>query len=157
MLHRGLKLLLFSLTECFFMSSRREMMPILSLIFSALFILFGTVIIQVFRYENMKYYILKLKIYFLDSRSANYNCTCLLMIFIYFFIFLLFRLCLINLKAFSNYDLLVCLLCVLVSQVRANLVNPRNNPRDKLRRTHPADLVPPGNLVHKIFGQVFSV
>lgn len=32
-----------------FLSSRREMMPILSLIFSALFILFGTVIIQAFR------------------------------------------------------------------------------------------------------------
>lgn len=35
-----------------FLSSRREMMPILSLIFSALFILFGTVIIQAFRWER---------------------------------------------------------------------------------------------------------
>lgn len=34
----------------FFPTSRREMMPILSLIFSALFILFGTVIIQAFRW-----------------------------------------------------------------------------------------------------------
>lgn len=30
-------------------ASRREMMPLLSLIFSALFILFGTVIVQAFR------------------------------------------------------------------------------------------------------------
>lgn len=36
-----------------FFSSRREMMPILSLIFSALFILFGTVIIQAFRSEGL--------------------------------------------------------------------------------------------------------
>lgn len=36
-------------TLTYFLSSRREMMPILSLIFSALFILFGTVIIQAFR------------------------------------------------------------------------------------------------------------
>lgn len=32
---------------------RREMMPLLSLIFSALFILFGTVVIQAFRSENL--------------------------------------------------------------------------------------------------------
>lgn len=32
---------------------RREMMPLLSLIFSALFILFGTVIIQAFRYDTV--------------------------------------------------------------------------------------------------------
>lgn len=36
-----------------FLCSRREMMPILSLIFSALFILFGTVIIQAFRWEKL--------------------------------------------------------------------------------------------------------
>lgn len=35
--------------NCVFLCSRREMMPILSLIFSALLILFGTVIIQAFR------------------------------------------------------------------------------------------------------------
>lgn len=32
---------------------RREMMPLLSLIFSALFILFGTVVIQAFRWVSV--------------------------------------------------------------------------------------------------------
>lgn len=31
---------------------RREMMPLLSLIFSALFILFGTVVVQAFRFQE---------------------------------------------------------------------------------------------------------
>lgn len=42
------------------MVSRREMMPLLSLIFSALFILFGTVVIQAFRSENKDFSFIKL-------------------------------------------------------------------------------------------------
>lgn len=37
------------------MTCRREMMPLLSLIFSALFILFGTVVIQAFRLADLMY------------------------------------------------------------------------------------------------------
>ncbi len=41
--------LIFNALSYFHSFCRREMMPLLSLIFSALFILFGTVVIQAFR------------------------------------------------------------------------------------------------------------
>lgn len=51
---------LFDLTHLY----RREMMPLLSLIFSALFILFGTVVIQAFRSENKHYSCIKSVLFF---------------------------------------------------------------------------------------------